>query len=54
MDYWAFKAAQKYRDTIDSIIFKLPTTIVIGYIDGVRRAQYLRKIAQHMVFKEKY
>lgn len=40
------KAAQKYRDTIGNIIDKLPTTISIGYIDGVRRAQYLRKIAQ--------
>lgn len=39
-------AARKYRETIGSIIFKLPTTIVNGYIDGVRRAQYLREIAR--------
>jgi|GEM_PF-725397 len=40
------RAAQKYRETIDSILFKLPTTIVSGYIDGINRAHYLREYAQ--------
>ncbi|MCL4361825.1 M48 family metalloprotease [Candidatus Dependentiae bacterium] len=40
------QAARKYRETFGSIMFKLPTTIVNGYIDGMRRAQYLREIAR--------
>lgn len=38
-------AARKYRETIGSIMFRLPTTIVNGYVDGLSRARYLREIA---------
>ena len=40
------QAARKYRAMLGSIMFKLPTTILNGYIDGICRAQYLRKIAR--------
>lgn len=36
------KAAQVYRNNTNSFLKFIPTTILTGYIDGVRRAQYLR------------
>lgn len=40
------KAAQKYRETLNSLIFKLPVRVFSGYIDGVSRAHYLWNLAR--------
>jgi hypothetical protein len=43
------KAAQKYRDTLNSMTFKLPVRVFSGYTDGFSRARYLRDLARSKV-----
>jgi hypothetical protein len=39
-------SAQKYRETFNSVLFRLPITVYNGHIDGITRAHYLREFAQ--------
>lgn len=41
------ETAQIYRNHTNRLLKFIPTTILIGYIDGISRAKYLRKIAKN-------